>query len=119
RRLVAGRLDECATMVPGTEATEGSIVRPEVIDARGEPGHLTAHDVEIDMVERARAGGRPVEDLATRVGHAPGDAGAVVEKLRQRDEARNALGSRAALDARDRLEGRDVDGGQLAREDDR
>src|SRR5262249_19254395 len=62
---------------------------------------------------------RPVEDLAARVADATGDAGAVVEELRQGREVGDALARRPAVDTRDRLEGRDVDGWQLAREGDR
>ena len=84
RRLPSRRADDGLAVVAGAEPSQREVVRPEVVDARVEVGKRPAHEVEIDVVERARAGGRPVEHLAARIGRAAEHARTEVEEAGER-----------------------------------
>ena len=68
-------------MVAGAQPAQREVVRAEVVDAGVEVGQLAAHDVEVDVVERAGAGGGAVEDLAAGIRPAPQHAGREVEQV--------------------------------------
>ncbi len=116
-RLVSGRGDEKRAVVAGPERPQREVVRAEVMDARRETRDVAAHDVRIDVVERARACGGAIEDLAAGVCATPEHARAEVEQVRQ--EADIECAGRRGRDAGDRLERQVLRSRQVRRERDR
>ena len=119
RRLARRRRHHGRPVVAGAQAAQREVVRPEVVDARLEVGERPRDQVEVDVIERAGAGGGAEVDLAARVGLAAEHARREVEEARERGppEGRAVAGSRAPIG--ERGERRARRGGEVLRQRDR
>ena len=81
RRLTAAGFHHRATVIARPQGRQGKTVRSEVIDTRIEVRQRTRDDVDVDMVQRAGARGRPEEHFAAEIAPAAGDAGTEEQEL--------------------------------------
>jgi hypothetical protein len=71
-------------VIAGAQAAKREVVRPEVVDTGVEVGERPAHDVDVDVVERAGASGGAKEDLAARILPVAQQTGGEEEEARER-----------------------------------
>ena len=79
----------------------------EVVDSRGQTVQVAADHVELDLIERSRAGSRPKQDVTPGVGLSLGDAGAAIEKPRQVLQVGDRLGRGGRIRRQQRRQGRE------------
>src|ERR1044071_7252840 len=82
RRLVAAGLDESRTIISCAKPPKRKILRAELVNSRLEIFERS-DNIEIDVIDRAGAGGRAKQHFTARVSSAPGDAGREKQNFRQ------------------------------------
>ena len=90
--FAGGGFDEDATIVSGAQSAQAELGGGEVIDAGIEVSEGTANEIELDLVERAGAGGGAKVEFTARIFSLAGDAGGEVEELGHRLQIRRGIG---------------------------
>ena len=113
-RLARGRLHDGAPVISSAQLSQCEVVHPEVIDPGLQIRQVTADEIQLDVIERARTGGGAKQDLSPVNGPPSGDTCGEEQDPREGFQIRDAGASRIHPRGRDGSKSRHCGGREVA-----